>query len=65
MSLKDFHIIFIIASILVSLGFGSWAIQYSGLTQNTGYFIAGIVSYFVSLLLAVYIYKFFKKMKDT
>ena len=64
LSLKDFHILFIISSIVLSIAFGFWAIQYSQESLKLGYRLAGIVSFIFAFLLSVYLYKFFKKLKN-
>ncbi len=65
LSLKDFHILFIIFSILLSIAFGFWAIQYSQENFNPGYYMAGIVSFIFAFVLGVYLYKFCKKLKNS
>lgn len=52
MSLKTFHIIFIVASILLLLGFGIWAVREYMRTDSIGMLIMGVASLcgFVGLL---------------
>jgi len=63
MSLKIFHIIFIVLSIILSFGFGIWSIQFSNTENQSGYFWAGIASFFIGVALIVYGVNFLKKMK--
>jgi len=61
MSLKAFHIAFIVCSVLLALGFGAWA-----LLQETGgvsYSVLGIASFIVAVVLVVYGVWFLKKLK--
>jgi hypothetical protein len=63
MSLKAFHVVFIIASILLALGFGGWCLS----TYNDGgmrqYLIAAVASGVVALGMLVYGVYFLKKLK--
>ena len=63
MSLKIFHICFIVLSILLAFGFGFWCIGHANESQQSGYTIAGIVSFLTTGLLVLYGINFIKKMK--
>jgi len=56
MGIKYIHVVLIIASILLSLGFGVW-------TFNHNYVVSAIASLAVALALVVYCFQFIKKMK--
>ncbi len=63
MSLKAFHIVFVVVSSLLAFGFGAWALnQYltSGGTANLAY---GIGSLLAGIGLIVYGVIFLKKLK--
>ena len=66
MSLKAVHILFIIASTLLSFGFAGWALwSYSSEEpRNTVNLIMGSVSALVGVSLVVYGRYFLKKLKD-
>ena len=63
MSLKGFHIVFIIFSTLLALGCGAWCI-WINLVEGAPVFIAGAVaSFVVAIALVVYGVWFYRKMK--
>lgn len=63
MSLKSFHIIFVSVSILLTLGFGLWAVRdYQTAGDRTSLYM-GIASFLVMVVLAVYGVWFLKKLK--
>lgn len=59
MSLKAFHIVFIVASALLSLGFGVWALAGAGALS------VAAVSFLVGAALVVYGVRFLKKVTRT
>ena len=61
MSLRVFHIIFIVISTLTTLGFGIWGLQQQSV--NALYGVWGVISLAISLGLIVYGFTFFKKLK--
>ena len=64
MSLKDFHVVFITASILLSLGFACWAfVQYHQLHGNL-YTGAGILSFVAAIGLSIYEIRFIRKTRS-
>jgi hypothetical protein len=63
MSLKGFHIVFIVFSTLMALGVGGWCI-WVDLVEGAPIYLAGAVASFVSALaLVVYGVWFYRKMK--
>jgi hypothetical protein len=64
MSLKAFHVVFVIASILLAFGFGGWEIKsYSDFGQRPD-LIFGIGSGIVGVVLIGYFRYVLKKLKD-
>jgi hypothetical protein len=64
MSLKTFHILFIIASTLLTAGFGVWAIwDYRAGQGSTTILVLGIVSLVLSGVLIAYGRYFLRKLK--
>lgn len=64
MSLKAFHIFFILISFGFLAAFGGWAVTRYLATQNMGLLALGIGSWVVGLALGVYGAWFLKKMKE-
>ena len=62
MSLKYFHILFIILSVLTMVGFGLWALLVNGLPS--GFKTMGVVSLLGGVALLVYGIRFLKKLKS-
>jgi hypothetical protein len=63
MSLKGFHILFIILSTLLALGVGCWCI-WVDLVEGAPVYLAGAIGSFIAaILLVVYGVWFLKKMK--
>ena len=63
MSLKAFHLVFIILSILFTLMFGVWGVVNHGSSEKTGELVLGIISLVGTVGLSVYLYYFLKKFK--
>lgn len=64
MSLKAFHIVFIVISTLLSAGFGVWALGYSRSADGGGIYLAlGLVALAAAVGLPVYGSWFLKKTK--
>ncbi len=61
MSLRAFHIVFIVASALLSLGFGVWALTGDGASST----VASVVAFMVGAALVVYGVRFLKKVAHT
>lgn len=64
MSLKDFHVIFVTASVACAIGFGCWAFGQYTATSAAGYLATAVVSFLAAIALIVYEIQFVKKMKD-
>ena len=65
MSLKAFHLVFIVASIMLALGFGAWAlVNYFSPPGGLRFLVAGIASLVIALGLVVYEIYFLKKTKN-
>jgi hypothetical protein len=65
MSLKAFHLVFIIASILLAAGFATWAIMdYFSPGGRLYELLAGLGSIVVAIALIFYERYFLKKTKD-
>ena len=63
MSLKSFHIVFVSVSILLTVGFGLWAVRdYQAAGDRTSLYM-GLGSFLVTILLAIYGVWFLKKLK--
>lgn len=65
MSLKAFHLIFIVASILLVVGFGVWSfLNYLSPDGRTRDLVLAIASVVVAVSLLVYERYFLKKLKN-
>jgi hypothetical protein len=63
MSLKGFHIVFIVFSTLLALGLGAWCI-WVNLVEGVPIYLAGAIASFACAIgLAVYGVWFYRKMK--
>lgn len=63
MSLKAFHILFLIAAVLITLGFGLYALIQFKDGSSLSYLIMGIFSSVLGIALAVYSKYILKKLK--
>jgi len=63
MSLKEVHILFIFASILLCAFFTCWAYAQYGTHNTTGYLVTSIVSGVLTVALSIYGIYFIKKAK--
>ena len=59
MSLKAFHLVFIILSILFSLVFGIWAVLSYGSSEKTAELVLGIISLVGTVGMSIYLFFFF------
>lgn len=65
MSLKAFHVVFIVASILLALGFAGWSlVTYFTAQGGIWYLIAGVGSVATAVGLVFYERYFLKKLKN-
>jgi hypothetical protein len=63
MSLKGFHIVFIVFATLLALGCGAWCV-WVDLVEGAPIYLAGAVASFVcAVLLVIYGVWFYRKMK--
>lgn len=63
MSLKAFHIVFVMVSTLLALGFGAWAIRDYRLHQEMPSLVLGLGSLLGSVALVAYGRWFLRKLK--
>jgi len=63
MSLKSFHIVFIVLSTLLSFGFGLWAVREYAATAQTLNMAMGYASLIAGVVLAAYLVWFLVKMR--
>ncbi|HUF10875.1 MAG TPA: hypothetical protein VMO47_16265 [Rhodothermales bacterium] len=64
MSLKSFHIFFIVVSILTTLGFGLWTVVRSSQGDTSANFWLGVISLLAGVFLIWYGFRFFKKLNQ-
>jgi hypothetical protein len=64
MSLKSFHIFFIVVSILTTLGFGLWTVVRSSQGDASANIWLGVISLIAGVFLIWYGFRFFKKLKQ-
>jgi hypothetical protein len=64
MSLKSFHVFFILVSISFSMFFGVWGVRNHSVTANTVHLCLGISSFVGAAALIAYLLVFFQKAKD-
>ena len=63
MSLKGFHIVFIILSTLLALGIGAWCIWVNLVEGEPVYLAGAIFSFVAAVALMIYGVWFYRKMK--
>ncbi|MBI4550523.1 MAG: hypothetical protein HY714_06320 [Candidatus Omnitrophica bacterium] len=63
MSLRAFHILFIVISVFLAAGFGVWAVRHYQATRDALIFVLGAASLVGSVLLAVYLVWFISKTR--
>ena len=65
MSLKAFHLVFIVASIALAFGFGAWSIlNYRAPNGTVWDLVIGLAAFAVGIALVIYERYFLKKLKD-
>jgi hypothetical protein len=65
MSLKAFHILFVVLSFVLMLGFGAWALNQYFLTSDTTDVYLSVLAFVSALALLIYggrVYKQFKQL---
>jgi len=63
MSLRSFHVIFIICSIILAVLFGCWAIGQYQLIGTLGYIWTAVASFLTAIALIIYEVMFLKKVR--
>ena len=63
MSLKAFHIIFVIFSTLLALGVGAWCVWVNLVEGAPVYLVGAVASFLVAIALVIYGFWFYRKMK--
>jgi len=63
MSLKAFHIVFIIVATLLALGTGVWCLWVNFMAGAPVYAAGAVVSFIVAIALMAYGFWFYRKMK--
>jgi hypothetical protein len=63
MSLKAFHVFFVIVSVLCALGFGVWSMSDYSRTGNSGTLTLGIAGFIAAGALVWYGFWFLRKLK--
>ena len=63
MSLKGFHILFIVITSLLAFAIGVWCLWINSMGPATGYLIGAACSFLAALALIVYGCWFWRKMK--
>ena len=64
MSLKAFHVFFVIVSVLCALGFGAWAIGDYLRTGSSGALVMAILGFIAAGALIWYGFWFLRKLKN-
>jgi hypothetical protein len=64
MSLKAFHVVFVLSSILLCFGFGAWAIHARIQGGNLLEFILGLLSLATGVALIVYFKVILRKLRN-
>ena len=63
MSLKAFHIFFIVVSVVLAFGFGAWGVYVHLAGDDFAYLAMGLVSFVLGLVLIFYGINFLHKLK--
>ena len=64
MSLKAFHVFFVIVSVLCALGFGAWSIADYGRTGSGSVLALGVAGFAAAAALILYGFWFLRKLKN-
>ncbi len=64
MSLKAFHVFFIVVSILFAFGFGAWGLRAHGAGRDGGIFALAVFSLVAGAGLVVYLVTFVRKLRN-
>ena len=63
MSLKSFHVVFVIVSVLCALGFGAWAVADYQRTGKGGVLALGVLGFAAAVALVWYGFWFLRKLR--
>ncbi len=63
MSLKSFHVFFVVVSVLCALGFGAWAVADYARTGKPGVLAMGVLGFAAAVALVWYGLWFLRKLK--
>lgn len=63
MSLKAFHVVFVLVSMVLCLGFGAWAIAEYRSKGDTAVLIGGVGSFAICVALLIYGRWFLRKLR--
>lgn len=63
MSLKNFHLFFIMISIVAAAGFGLWCFLTEAGRRTTGSTLMGTLSFVLAAGLVIYAFRFIRKME--
>ena len=64
MSLKAFHVFFVVISVLCALGFGAWSIAEYVRTGSAGVLALGVAGFLAAAALVWYGFWFLRKLKN-
>ena len=64
MSLKAFHVFFVVVSVLCAMGFGAWALFDYQRTGSGGILALGVLGFAAAAALVWYGFWFLRKLKD-
>ncbi len=64
MSLKAFHVFFVIVSVLCALGFGGWSVADYQRTGHGSVLLLGILGFVAAAVLVFYGFWFLRKLKS-
>jgi hypothetical protein len=64
MSLKAFHVFFIVVSIVFAVGFGVWGLREHSAGRNGGHLALGVISFAVGAALVAYLVSFVRKLRN-
>jgi len=65
MSLKAFHIFFIVVSIIFAAGFGVWGLRAHSAGNDGAHLAFGVAGLVAGAALVAYLFSFLRKLRDT
>jgi len=63
LSLKGFHIIFIICAVMITIFYGVWELNYYSYSKTMGHLITAIGSFILAIALSIYGFLVAKKLR--